>query len=82
MSAQVVLGEQVFTIRGADHLQVEGPLVQIQRSTPTGFETVAVAGEKLLVTVDLVESANVVIREWEEVSPNGALWQPVGAPLD
>src|SRR5438105_152608 len=52
MSAQVIVGKAIYTIPGADHLQVDGDLVQIQRSSPSGFETLAVAGEDLLVTIE------------------------------
>lgn len=69
MSAQVILGKAVFTVPGADHLQVVGDLVQIQRSGPGGYETVAVAGEDMLVTIEPAET-------------DGPLWHPVGEPLD
>ncbi len=90
MSAQIILGRAMFTIRGADHLQVEGDLVQIQRSSPTGFETVAVAGEDLLVTIEPAECATVEVRPaearhagaTEAAKPNGLHWYLVGQPLD
>ncbi len=89
MSAQVILGKAMFTIRG-DHLQVEGDLVQIQRSSPTGFETVAVAGEDMLVTIEPAECAAVEVRPaearragaTEAAKSNGLHWHPVGQPLD
>jgi hypothetical protein len=52
MNAQVTMGKTTFTIRGTDHLKVSGGLVEIQRSSPTGYETVAVAGEDLLVSIE------------------------------
>jgi hypothetical protein len=52
MNAQVTVGERTFTIRGVDHLAVSGGLVEIQRSSPTGYETVAVAGGGLLVSIE------------------------------
>jgi hypothetical protein len=55
MSAKIVLGKSVFTIPGADRLRVAGDLVEIQRSGPGGFETVAVAGDDLLVTIEPAE---------------------------
>jgi hypothetical protein len=73
MSAQVRLGKAVFTVPGADHLQVVGDLVQIQRSGPGGYETVAVAGEDMLVTI---EPTN------EPAGIDGLHWHPVGEPLD
>jgi hypothetical protein len=86
MSAQVILGKAMFTIRGADHLQVEGDLVQIQRSGPTGFETVAVAGEDMLVTIEPAERAKIEIAEKAEKPEKATTdvfhWHPVGEPLD
>jgi hypothetical protein len=82
MSTQIILGQSTFTIRGADHLQVDGGLVQIQRSSPTGFETVAVAGEGVLVTIEPVQCAKVEIRDRNEASRNGQEWHPTGDPLD
>lgn len=52
MNAYVTMQTRTFTIRGADHLEVSGDLVEIQRSTPTGYETVAVAGEDMLVSIE------------------------------
>jgi hypothetical protein len=52
MEAQVTVGERTFTVRGVDHLAVSGGLVEIQRSSATGYETVAVAGEGLLVCIE------------------------------
>jgi hypothetical protein len=90
MSAQVVLGKAVFTIRDADHLHVDGELVEIQRSSPTGYETVAVAGEDLLVTIEPADCAKVELeakdqpeaRARVEKAPVPDLWPPVGCPLD
>jgi hypothetical protein len=89
MSAQVILGKAMFTIRGADHLQVDGDLVQIQRAGPTGFETVAVAGEDLLVTIEPAERVEVHERaeKAEKAKPakagtDGVHWYPIGEPLD
>ena len=89
MSAQIILGKATFTIRGADHLHVEGDLVEIQRSGPTGYETVAVVGEDLLVTIATAEREPVEIREpgvevkaTARPTPNSLHWHPVGAPLD
>jgi len=84
MSTQIILGQSMFTIRGADHLQVEGGLVQIQRSSPTGFETMAVAGEGLLVAIEPVERTKVEVRGREETSAKakGFHWQPTDGPLD
>jgi hypothetical protein len=73
MSAQVILGKAVFTVPGADHLQVVGDLVQIQRSGPSGYETVAVAGEDMLVTIE---------PTIEPPAAGGLHWHPVGEPLD
>jgi len=61
MSAQVIVGKAIYTIPGADHLQAGGDLVQIQRSSPSGFETVAVAGEDLLVTIEPAVCARVLV---------------------
>jgi len=77
MNAQIILGKAMFTIRGADHLEVKGDLVQIQRSTPTGYETVAVAGDDLLVTIEPPEFAQVATQEPKEAKANGPLWQPL-----
>jgi hypothetical protein len=86
MSAQVILGRAMFTIRGADHLQVDGELVQIQRSSPTGFETVAVAGEDMLVTIEPAECAKVEVPEKagkaQEAWTDRVHRHPVGEPLD
>jgi hypothetical protein len=59
MNTQVLVGKAMYTIRGADHLQVVGELVEIQRSTPGGYETLAVAGEDLLVAIEPVALAAV-----------------------
>jgi hypothetical protein len=75
MSAQVILGKAVFTVPEADHLQVVGELVQIQRSGPDGYETIAVAGEDMLVTIQPAEPAR-------PAEPAGLHWHPVGEPLD
>jgi hypothetical protein len=75
-----MLGKAMFTIRGADHLHVAGDLVEIQRATPTGYETLAVAGEDLLVTIEPAERARIPVSSAD--SADGALWQPVGEPLD
>jgi hypothetical protein len=72
MSAQVILGKAVFTVPEGDHLQVVGELVQIQRSGPDGYETVAVAGEDMLVTIEPARPAE----------PAGLHWHPVGEPMD
>lgn len=89
MSAQVILGKAMFTIRGADHLQVDGQLVQIQRAGPSGFETVAVAGEDLLVTIEPAERVEVPERSERvakarpvKAGTDGVHWYPVGEPLD
>jgi hypothetical protein len=83
MSAQVILGKAVFTIRGADHLEVDGDLVQIQRSGPRGFETVAVAGGDMLVTIEPAECAKAEIPErTRQTATDGHHWHPVGEPLD
>ncbi|TMC08767.1 MAG: hypothetical protein E6J41_12315 [Chloroflexi bacterium] len=83
MNAQVILGKAMFTIRGADHLEVEGELVQIQRSGPNGFETVAVAGEDMLVTIEPAEHAKVEVPEKAgKAALDGHHWHPVGDPLD
>ena len=76
MNAQIILGKAMFTIRVADHLEVTGDLVQIQRSTPTGYETVAVAGDDLLVTIEPPEFAKVATQGPKEAKSNGPLWQP------
>jgi hypothetical protein len=79
MNAQITLGTSTYTVRGADHLHVAGDLVEIQRSGPDGFETVAVAGDDLLVTIEPSgrEPAGGVLERSEE-----PLWCPVGVPLD
>lgn len=84
MNAQIILGKTMFTIRGVDHLNIEGHLVQIQRSTPSGDQTLAVAGEDLLVTIEPVECRKVLVDEEPKETPttNGPLWYPVGEPLD
>jgi hypothetical protein len=83
MSARVILGKAVFTIRDADHLQVDGELVQIQRSGPRGFETVAVAGDDMLVIIEPAECAKVEIPpRTRQTATDGHHWQPVGEPLD
>jgi hypothetical protein len=79
MNAQIMLGKAMFTIRGADHLHVAGDLVEIQRSTPTGYETLAVAGEDLLVTIEPAE--RVTLAKPRQAGVNGAAWQPVGQPM-
>jgi hypothetical protein len=78
MNAEVVLGKTRFTVRGADHLHVFGQLVAIQRSLPAGFETIAVAGDDLLVTVEPVECTQV------DRHADGAplSFPPVEQPLD
>jgi hypothetical protein len=78
MNAQVVLGKTRYTIRGADHLRVDGELVEIQRAMPTGYETIAVAGEDMLVTIGPAECAANDL----EAAGDGPLWHPVGEPLD
>lgn len=70
MNAQVVIGKTRVTVRDADHLHVTGELVEIQRAGPDGYETVAVAGEHLLVTIEPAAGAE------------GPLWYPVGEPMD
>lgn len=80
MSAQIILRNAMFTILGADHLHVEGDLVQIQRSSPTGFETVAVAGAELLVTIEPAVSGKVVWVEPQDAEANGRARHP-GAEL-
>jgi len=82
MSAQVILGSAMFTIRGADHLHVDGDLVQIQRSSPTGFETVAVAGEDLLVTIEPAVCAKVVISDLHDAEANDMSRHPAGKLLE
>ena len=69
MNAQVILGKSVFTVPGADHLEVVGELARIQRSGPDGYETVAVAGDDMLVTIQPAE-------------PDRPRWHPVGQPMD
>jgi len=79
MNAQVTLGKTSYTVSGADHLHVAGNLVEIQRSGPNGYETVAVAGDDLLVTIEAAGS------EREGGLPErrgGSLWCPVGEPMD
>jgi hypothetical protein len=80
LNAQIMLGKSMFTVRGADHLHVAGDLVEIQRATPTGYETVAVAGEDLLVTIEPAERTGVAGPN--EGVADGTLWQPVGEPMD
>jgi hypothetical protein len=80
MSAQVILGKAVYTIHGADHLRVDGELVQIQRAGPNGFETVAVAGEDMLVTIEAAEFGTV--EKAEKGGTDGYHWLPADAPLD
>ena len=71
MTATVTVGETAFSIPGVDHLEVEGELVMLQRATETGFETVAVVGEDLLV------------RLQEEPQPKPvATWHPPGDPME
>ena len=91
MSVQVIVGKAVYTIPGADHLQVDGDLVQIQRSGPSGFETIAVAGEELLVTIGpaatqvQAEAPGVGVRpETPSHRPEHRqpLWYPVGTLMD
>jgi hypothetical protein len=88
MNAQIILEKAMYTIRGADHLQVNGRLVEVQRSTPEGNETVAVVGEDLLVTLELPECAKLELNqsahatEPRPVKSNGPRWLPVGQPLD
>jgi hypothetical protein len=94
MSVQVIVGRAVYTIPGADHLQVDGDLVQIQRSSPTGYETIAVAGEELLVTIGPASSVQAEAPGTEarpemhsrraEDQPEGRLplWYPVGTLMD
>jgi len=76
MSAQVIVGKAVYTIPGADHLQVDGDLVQIQRSSPTGYETGAVAGEELLVTIEPAVCTRVLARPAEEAGPDASKAPP------
>lgn len=79
MDAQVILGKTMFVISDADHLNVDGQLVQIQRSTPTGYQTVAVAGDDLLVTIEPAQCRKVVVEEPKEAqATNGPVWFPVG----
>jgi hypothetical protein len=78
MNAQVMIGKATYTIRHADHLHVEGPLIEIQRAAPAGYETIAVAGDELLVTIAPAE-----VADPEVVTPEGGpLWHPVGEPLE
>lgn len=71
MTATVTVGASAFSIPGIDHLEVEGELVMLQRATPTGYETVAVVGEELLV------------RLQEEPMPKPvATWHPAGEPIE
>ncbi|HXM58009.1 MAG TPA: hypothetical protein VOB72_21610 [Candidatus Dormibacteraeota bacterium] len=78
MNAQVIIGKAVYTIRNADHLHVDGDLIEIQRSLPAGYETVAVAGTDMLVTIAPTDYA-----DEEFAAPDGgSLWHPVGEPLD
>ena len=93
MSAQVIIGKAIFTISGADHLSVEGDLVQIQRSSPSGYETVAVAGEDLFVTIE--PAVCTTVETWESnderrkmaavqsaVGSGEPTWHPGGDPAD
>jgi hypothetical protein len=68
----------------------DGDLVEIQRATPTGYETLAIAGDDLLVSI---EPATCVPVEAGKTSPEpvqaagraGAphlVWHPTGDPLD
>ena len=96
MSVQVIVGGAVYTISGADHLQVDGDLVQIQRSSTRGYETVAVAGEELLVTIGAAVCTRVQAEapgmgarpetpsRRAEGRPEGglSLWYPVGTSMD
>ena len=66
MSAQVILRKAVFTVPGADHLQVVGDLVQIQRSGPSGYEP----------TVQ-----RTIERTVEPAAAGTLHWHPVGEPL-
>lgn len=52
MNAQVIIGNAAFRIRGVDHLEIDGELVEIQRSSRDEYEAVAVAGKDLLVTIE------------------------------
>lgn len=96
MSVQVMVGTRSFTIVGADHLSVQGDLVLIQRSGPSGYDTVAVAGEGLLVTVGPAPSVQAAAiprpeagRQEPGRSPAAdgrqrlarAAWHPVGDPM-
>src|SRR5205807_8730175 len=80
MSAQVIVGKAIYTIPGADHLQVDGDLVQIQRSSPSGFETLAVAGEDLLVTIEPALCARVLVRAPRSDRRGEAALTPEPAP--
>ena len=77
MNAQVTLGKTTYTVHGADRLQVDGELVQIQRWGPDGYETIAVAGDDLLVTIEPSEPA-----KGEDKRAVDPIWHPVGDPLD
>lgn len=67
---------------------MRGRLVEVQRSTPEGFETVAVVAEDLLVMREPPECAKVEIKESKEANGREAVksssppWYPVGQPLD
>lgn len=85
MNAQIMLEKAIYTIRNADHLQVNGRLVEVQRQTPTGFETVAIVGEDLLVTIEPPERHEIEadkVKQARAFNSNGVLWYPVGQPLD
>lgn len=74
MTATVKIGDSDFSIPGVDHLEVEGELVMLQRGTATGYETVAVVGEDLVVRL-------------EEEPPKAEAapvptWHPVGEPIE
>jgi hypothetical protein len=96
MSVQVIVGGAVYTISGADRLQVDGALVQIQRSSPMGYETIAVAGDELLVTIGPAACTRVQTEapgvgaqpetppRRPETRPEGGppVWYPVGGLMD
>jgi hypothetical protein len=52
MNAQVTVRGRTFTIRDVDHVAVSGGPVEVRRSSPTGYGSVAVAGEGLIVSIE------------------------------
>lgn len=78
MNARVWLGKTKFTVRGADHLHVSGELVEIQRACPNGYETLAVAGDDLLVTIE----SDIGEQVEPDAAPDRPMWYPVGEPMD